>query len=248
MLELLRARINQGWQYIKEPLTARPAIPFRGLPQINIETTDFDFEAICPTGALKNNPVCLDLGKCIFCGECERLCGNNGIRFSNDPRLAATDQKELIISKEHPRPRIIPHPVIGDLCRHSFKLRQISAAGNNGDELELNALSNVNFDMGRYGIEFVASPRHADGIVITGPISQNMAYALEDTYQSVPAPKVIILAGTEAISGGVFAGSTALERTFLEKRPIDLYIPGFPTHPLTVLNALYDFLGLPRKS
>lgn len=247
MLKLLKTRINQGWRYIKDPFTIQPAVPFRGLPQINIGTTDLDFEAVCPTGALKNAPVCLDLGKCIFCGECERLCGSNGISFSNDPRLAANERKELLISKEHPRPRIIPHPTIGKLCRRSFKLRQISAAGNNSDELELNALSNVNFDMGRYGIEFVASPRHADGIVVTGPISKNMAYALEDTYRSVSAPKVIILAGTEAISGGIFVGSTSLNRSFLEQYPVDLYIPGFPAHPLTILNALADFLGITKK-
>ena len=107
----------------------------------------------------------------------------------------------------------------------------------------MNALSNVNFDLGRYGIEFVASPRHADGILITGPISANMAYALRETYRAIPEPRVVILAGAEAISGGVFAGSPALDRSFLDEIPVDLYIPGWPPHPLTVLNALYDLSG-----
>ena len=124
----------------------------------------------------------------------------------------------------------------------SLKLRQVSAGGCNGCEMELNACSNCNFDMGRFGIDFVASPRHADGIVITGPISDNMAYALEDCYKSTPDPKVVILCGACAISGGVFQNSTKLNREFLEKYPIDLYIPGCPVHPLTFINAVVDFI------
>ena len=130
------------------------------------------------------------------------------------------------------------HKIFG----RSIKFRQVSAGGCNGCEMELNACSNVNFDMGRYGIEFVASPRHADGIVITGPISENMAYALEDCYKSVPDPKVVVLCGACAISGGVFQNSEKLNREFLEKYPIDLYIPGCPVHPLTFINAILSFI------
>jgi Ni,Fe-hydrogenase III small subunit len=110
--------------------------------------------------------------------------------------------------------------------------------------MELAATGNVNFDMGRYGIEFVASPRHADGIVITGPISENMAEALEITYKAIPSPKIIILAGTDAISGGVFEGSPALDRKFIEQNHIDLYVPGNPVHPLTFINGVLDLLGI----
>ena len=99
---------------------------------------------------------------------------------------------------------------------------------------ELNAAGNVNFDMGRYGIEFVASPRHADGIVITGPISKNMAEPLQMTYDATPSPKIIILAGTDAISGGIFAESPAIDRRFIEKNHIDLYIPGNPVHRIGI--------------
>ena len=125
----------------------------------------------------------------------------------------------------------------------SLKLRQVSAGSCNGCEMELNACSNCNFDMGRFGIDFVASPRHADGIVITGAISKNMAYALEEAYKSTPDPKIVILAGACAISGGIFQDSSELDREFLEKYPIDLYIPGCPVHPLTFINALLNFLG-----
>jgi len=125
----------------------------------------------------------------------------------------------------------------------SLKLRQVSAGGCNGCEMELNACSNVNFDMGRFGIDIVASPRHADGIIITGPITENMAIALEDAYLSTPDPKIIILVGACAISGGVFKNSETIKRDFLEKHKIDLYIPGCPIHPLTFINGVLGFLN-----
>jgi Ni,Fe-hydrogenase III small subunit len=109
--------------------------------------------------------------------------------------------------------------------------------------MELNASGNVNFDMGRYGIEFVASPRHADGIVITGPISENMAEATQICYDAVPNPKIIILVGTDAISGGIFENSQALNRRFLDRYPIDLYVPGNPAHPLTFINGILSLIG-----
>ena len=129
----------------------------------------------------------------------------------------------------------------------SLKLRQVSAGGDNSCELELNACSNVNFDMGRFGIEFVASPRHADGIVITGPITANMAAALQTCYDAMPEPKLIILAGVDAISGGIFAGSPALDRRFLDKNNVDLYVPGNPMHPLTFINGVLDLIGSGAK-
>ena len=124
----------------------------------------------------------------------------------------------------------------------SLKLRQVSAGGCNGCEMELNACSNCNFDMGRFGIDFVASPRHADGLVITGPISENMAYALEDCYKSTPDPKIVILCGACAISGGVFQGAEKINREFLDKHNIDLYIRGCPVHPLTFINSVLSYI------
>ena len=104
----------------------------------------------------------------------------------------------------------------------------------------MNASGNVNFDMGRYGIEFVASPRHADGIVITGPISGNMAEALQICYDATPSPKIVVLTGTAAISGGIFENSPDLIRSFFNDIKPDLYVPGNPPHPLTFINGILD--------
>ena len=124
---------------------------------------------------------------------------------------------------------------------------------HNSCEMELNAAGNVNFDAGRYGIDFVVSPRHADGIVITGPVSENMSEALHICYDAVPEPKIIILAGTDAISGGIFTNgmanqenvpSGAIMREFINRHHVDLYVPGNPLHPLTFINGVMDLLGI----
>ena len=109
--------------------------------------------------------------------------------------------------------------------------------------MELGACGNVNFDMGRFGVDFVASPRHADGLVLTGPISRNMAPALKDAYRSLGAPRIVVAVGACAIHGGLFADSAELDRSFLAETPVDLFVPGCPPHPLTFIRAVLDFLG-----
>jgi Ni,Fe-hydrogenase III small subunit len=182
----------------------------------------------------------------VFCRECEFALPGK-IRFTNDYKIASNVRERLSIEAGRDQAVLLdPEKVrkeIRTFFRHALKLRQVSAAGDNSTEMELNAAGNVNFDMGRYGIEFVASPRHADGIVITGPVSENMAEALQICYDAVPSPKIIILAGTDAISGGIFMGSEALNREFLSNYHIDLYVPGNPPHPLTFINGILDLIG-----
>jgi Ni,Fe-hydrogenase III small subunit len=222
---------------------------FRGRPVISDKLTAEEIERIvklCPTNAIEANPCCIDLGKCVFCKECQFALPGK-ITFTNDYKIAANSREGLIIrTGENKAISLDPEKTrkeIRSFFKHALKLRQVSAGGDNSCEMELNAAGNVNFDMGRFGIEFVASPRHADGIVITGPITENMASALEICYDAVPDPKIIILAGTDAISGGIFAGSPALDRSFLEKYPIDLFVPGNPMHPLTFINGVLDLVG-----
>ena len=185
------------------------------------------------------------MGKCTFCGACERVC--DAVKLTNGYKLASTDREKLIVTPEvtyedYLKSAIEVKEEIVKMFGKSLKLRQVSAGGCNGCEMELNACSNVNFDMGRFGIDFVASPKHADGIVITGPISENMAYALEDCYKCVPSPKIVILCGACAISGGIFQDSTHLNREFLDKYHVDLYIPGCPVHPLTFINGVLSYI------
>ena len=240
MLDTLKLKYFQGKQYIPDIINASMREQFRGLPIIKTGNID---ETICPTGALKANPTSIDLGKCTLCGACK----SESISFSNNYKLSATQRETLIITEnispeDYEKIAIKARKEIRKVFSKSLKLRQVSAGGCNGCEMELNACSNCNFDMGRFGIDFVASPRHADGLVITGPITKNMAYALEDCYKSLPEPKIVILAGACAISGGIFQDSTELDRSFLEKHPIDLYIPGCPIHPLTFINGVLSFI------
>ncbi|MEX2235087.1 MAG: hypothetical protein WD824_23185 [Cyclobacteriaceae bacterium] len=246
MIGNIKILIRQGKQYIPDPTKAEVPGVFRGVPEITHDKVDenalIDF---CPTGAIRSNPLTLDLGRCAFCGECARAFPNK-IKFSKDYRMATNDRKGLIIHEGAlkaitPDPALVRKEIAG-FFKGSLKLRQVSAGGDNSNELELNACGNVNFDMSRFGIEFVASPRHADGIVITGPITENMSKPLELCYDAIPDPKVIILAGTDAISGGLFDDSPAVNRTFLDRHPVDLYVPGNPIHPLTFINGILDLI------
>jgi Ni,Fe-hydrogenase III small subunit len=248
MLKTLRILYHQGKQYIPDLTRAKVPGIFRGRPEISFEKVDERALAgICPTDAISTDPIRIDLGKCTFCAECSRLFPGK-VHFTTDYRLSTNERNGLIISEGVTSGiSISPDLIRNEIQEHfrsSLKLRQVSAGGDNSTELELNACGNVNFDMGRFGIEFVASPRHADGIVITGPFSKNMAEPLEITYKSTPSPKIIILAGTDAISGGIFKGSPALDRSFMEQNHIDLYVPGNPVHPLTFINGVLDLLGI----
>lgn len=248
MYNNLKILYHQGKQFIPDVTTALLPGIFRGRPIISKAiVNENDLLQTCPVNAISINPVTIDLGKCTFCGECAMRFPEK-IEFTTHYKLSTNERESLIIKEGEDRPvSINPAKVrseIHSLFGRSLKLRQVSAGGDNSCEWELNAANNVQFDMGRFGIEFVASPRHADGIVITGPITENMAEPLQICYDAVPHPKIIILVGTDAISGGIFAGSKALNRSFLDKYSVDLFIPGNPAHPLTIINGL---LGLTRK-
>jgi len=246
MLENFKIIYHQGKQYIPDLTTVQVPGIFKGRPVItDLKIDELALQELCPTEAILTNPIRIDIGKCTFCGECARVFPEK-IRFTKDFKLSTNVRERLIIGENSDTPiAIAPEKVrkeINAFFRGSLRLRQVSAAGDGSCEWELNACSNVNFDMGRFGIEFVASPRHADGIVITGPISENMAEALEMTYNAIPSPKIIILAGTDAISGGIFIDSPAINRTFLDTHEVDLYIPGNPVHPLTFINGVLSFI------
>ncbi|MDR3628574.1 MAG: hypothetical protein P4L45_17135 [Ignavibacteriaceae bacterium] len=251
MLDLIKLIKHHGYQAINDIRKAKLMDTHRGFPVIDEAKYSGNWQDVadcCPVKAISLNPVAVDLGKCIFCGECEKI-SNGAIEFTNEVKLASSNREGLIISSGnnydiYSKEAVKSKKEIHKLFGRSLKLRQVSAAGCNGCEMELGACGNVNFDMGRFGIDFTASPRHADGIVFTGPVSKNMAPALLDAYKSIAAPKIVIAVGACAISGGLFAESGQINRSVLDEIKIDLYVSGCPPHPLTFINAVLDFLGI----
>lgn len=238
---------HHGQQYIPDLSKASLKPPFRGRPVITASKGDVKKVCeSCPMGAIASAPLSIDLGCCSFCGECSRLFPER-IQFTQDHRLASNTRENLIVKEGNDSPiAFVASAVrkeITSLLGRALKLRQISAGGDCSAELELGASGNPNFDMGRYGIEFVASPRHADGIVITGPISANMAEATRICHESVPTPRIVILCGVDAISGGLYAKSKGVDRSFLDEVKVDLYVPGDPPHPLTFISGVLALLG-----
>lgn len=249
MWKILKARWAQGFQTSAYPAEV-PALParFRGLPVVDPARCGDGCAACadaCPAQALdvREGGVALDLGRCVFCGDCEAGCPAGAVTFTPEHRLAARSRDALVVTGEE-GPRVAALDAAARrLFGRSLKLRQVSAGGCNGCEAELVALGNVVFDLGRFGVQFVASPRHADGLVVTGPVTENMKLALEKTWAAVPPPKIVIAVGACAISGGVFRGGDAAHDGAASVVPVDLYVPGCPPHPLTLLDGLLRLLG-----
>ena len=248
MLRMLHARLRQGQRTIPYP-DDRPTLPdrFRGQPVVDQARCPEDCRACmeaCPTDAvgLDQQGLRLDLGRCLFCQECVSACPEGAIRYTGEHRMAARRRDDLIVRGPLlERAQALEESMLR-LFRRSLKLRQVSAGGCNGCEADVNVLGTIVFDLGRFGIQFVASPRHADGLLITGPVTRNMESALWKTYEAVPAPKIVIAVGACAISGGPYAGHAEVRDGAAAVVPVDLFIPGCPPHPLTILDGLLTLL------
>jgi Ni,Fe-hydrogenase III small subunit len=188
-------------------------------------------------------PPQLDLGACWFSPEEAAACPHGAIRYTSDHRMASSSRNGLISdTAEIELAEALDRRMRGLLGR-SLRLRSVAAGSCNGCEAELVALGNVVFDMARFGIQFVASPRHADGMVVTGAVSVNMTGALYQTYEALPDPRLVIAIGACAISGGPFRGSPEVRDGVPTDLPVDLWIAGCPPHPLTVMDGLFRLLG-----
>lgn len=251
MIKVILARLKQGHRTIKYPAAPPPEMSDRycGRPEIAAAKCREGCRSCvdaCPTGALsRTDKLCIDLGKCLYCRECEVACPWGSIRFTKDYRQSVSRRESLIIEPDMTELLLAASldRKLKRLFGRSLKLRQVCAGGCNACEADINVLNTIGWNLGRFGIQFVASPRHADGILITGPVTKNMELALKKTYDAVPEPKIVIAVGACAISGGPYIDHSEVNNGAESLVKVDLFIPGCSPHPLPILDGLLRLIG-----
>jgi Ni,Fe-hydrogenase III small subunit/ferredoxin len=257
LLKVLSERMKQGHRTMKYPAGPPPELParFAGRPCVDASKCGGGCQKcaeVCPTdaisvGAAQTGPR-LDIGRCIFCRDCEKKCPTGAFSFTTEFRMSTSKRDDLVaVGSAVSIPLALTRKIPKAFSR-SLKLRQVSAGGCNACEADTNVLGTIAWDLGRFGVQFVASPRHADGIVITGPITENMKSALLKTYEAVASPKIVVAVGACAISGGPYIDHREVLNGAMGVVPVDMFIPGCPPHPLTILDGILGLLAAIEKS
>jgi|YNPMSStandDraft_1061717.scaffolds.fasta_scaffold01629_5 Ni,Fe-hydrogenase III small subunit/ferredoxin-like protein FixX len=228
--------------------------------------------AACPTGAISVSDsgavreVRVDYGLCIFCGQCAEA-GGGAVSVSREFAQPVLDRQNLVITARYGldgqgrQTRLLAPPARGasgeslertgaaarqairKLLGRSLAIREVDAGSCNGCEVEIHSLNNPLYDLERFGIHFVASPRHADMLLVTGPVTRNMELALRKTWLATPEPRLVVAAGACGISGGIFGRSYAIRGAVSDVIPVDVYVPGCPPRPEALLYGILLAVG-----
>ena len=197
----------------------------------------------CPTKAISvdGNAVNLDRGRCIGCNACVEICTSGTIIADRSTRTAVSTREELVLTN-HPKPTVASKQNKLPF-RRSLHIREVST-GDNACDLEVIASTNAIFDIARFGIHFVASPRFADALLVTGPVGRAMQEPLRRCYEAMAEPRIVIAVGTSAISGGLHSGGYAEANGVSSILPVCSFIPGDPPHPWSIIHGILLAMGL----
>jgi Ni,Fe-hydrogenase III small subunit/NAD-dependent dihydropyrimidine dehydrogenase PreA subunit len=268
MFEILKKSLRTGIVTTRYPQTPAEISGFaRGRPEIDFANwrDARPAAAVCPTGAISAiddqgvRTAGLDLGKCTSCGLCADA--DSAIRMTNQCELAVRQREDLKFQAKYQlNPDGSQGPMIsgprsleaaGQKIRErtekmfgrSLHIRQVDAGSCNGCEIEIAGLNSPIYDIERFGIHFVASPRHADMLLVTGPVTRNMELALRKTYDAMPAPRLVVAVGACGCSGGIFGRNYATVGGVDAVIPVDVYIPGCPPNPHALLHGILTAIG-----
>lgn len=255
-------------EQVSEHFRGRPSFDFERWMDARPAAEVCPTGAISMSDEADTRRVMVDYGLCVFCGLCAEASPNQAVRITQEFELASADRRALILTAEyslnadrtHRELRAV-HRHLGNregdvervgqkaretirkLLRRSLAIREVDAGSCNGCELEIVALNNPIYDLERFGIQFVASPRHADMLLVTGPVTRNMELALVKTYQAMPEPRLVVAVGACGISGGIFGKNYASLGGVDNVVPVDVYVPGCPPRPQALLYGILLALG-----